>query len=372
MSRLWYFASLFLASPLLIGAIWLGAVAVTWQGRLSALIGALVYLLPFCGWQWVAIGRGRGGWKWASLGLVAMLLFLSLLLVGQAPSGSPPAGSSIHHRYLGNQRFVRYRVTNIIPEVEQINLGFKVMPWLDPLLTRQQARASVVDTLAIYQEMESDPDFRLLGSEMQRAYLDLFGLAGPPGHYFLYDAEQAAAEPRPLLIFLHGSAGNFKAYTWIFSQLAAQEDALLAVPSYGFGNWDAAGTDFVLAIIDDVTAAYPVDTNRIYLIGLSNGGIGTLRTVAAAPEQINGYVLISPVMPTELLRSQANAHSLPVLVITGEQDRRIPVSYVREQAAAIRSFGSTVDLVTYPEEDHFLLFSQPETILNDIASWLHP
>jgi len=59
-----------------------------------------------------------------------------------------------------------------------------------------------------------------------------------------------------------------------------------------------------------------------------------------------------------------------VLVITGEIDRRIPVDYVAAKVSALNSGGVMVTYITYPDEDHFLFFSQPANVLNDVEEWL--
>lgn len=111
-------------------------------------------------------------------------------------------------------------MTNIVPEIEQIQLGFLIMPYLDPILTREQSKRASAFTLGFYEEMEGDPDFRELGSAMGWAYAELVGQSFNVGHYYLYVPEQYSEKPTPVVIFLHGSAGNFKAYTWLWSKVA--------------------------------------------------------------------------------------------------------------------------------------------------------
>jgi len=60
----------------------------------------------------------------------------------------------------------------------------------------------------------------------------------------------------------------------------------------------------------------------------------------------------------------------PVLILAGAVDRRIPLAYVEERVARLESGGVDVMSVIYPGEDHFLVFSRPERIRQDLAGWL--
>jgi hypothetical protein len=142
-----------------------------------------------------------------------------------------------------------------------------IMPYLDPILTRDQARRVSVFTLDLYRDMERDPDFHRLGSAMGWAYAELLGQPFDVGHYYLYVPRNRGSGPSPAIVFLHGSAGNFKAYTWLWSRLAEEQGMVVIAPSYGFGNWDRAGVVAVLRALDD--AATLVDIDQAYFLFFS-------------------------------------------------------------------------------------------------------
>jgi len=93
----------------------------------------------------------------------------------QTPSGEPGVNSHVRHGFSKDEKFSRYNVANIIPEIEQINLGFLMMPYFDPVLTREQSRDVALVTYEIYQEMEMDDNFHELGSVMGWSYVQLLG-----------------------------------------------------------------------------------------------------------------------------------------------------------------------------------------------------
>jgi pimeloyl-ACP methyl ester carboxylesterase len=248
------------------------------------------------------------------------------------------------------------------------------MPYLDRLLTVERSRRWAAVGSEIYQAVEHDPDFRQLGSAMGWAYADLLGQPFDVGHYYLYVPKDRPAGPLPAVIFLHGSAGNFKAYTWLWSKLAEKQKFVVIAPSFGFGNWRRpGGLEAILAALDDAAAKVELDANEIYLAGLSNGGLGVSQAAGAAAERFHGLILISPVMANEIVDRpdfQARWRDRPMLFITGQLDERVSVGYVEGRVATLKAGGVRVTSRIYPDEDHFLIFSQAEAVFEVIAAWL--
>jgi pimeloyl-ACP methyl ester carboxylesterase len=57
---------------------------------------------------------------------------------------------------------------------------------------------------------------------------------------------------------------------------------------------------------------------------------------------------------------------LPVLIIEGAQDERVPMQAARQFAAEVGNLGTYVEL----EGDHFLIIKQPEEVQRAVAEWL--
>lgn len=355
-------------------SFWMLFNAQTWVGRGLAVAGFLSLLLPLLIARHYQRRDRQKIWGQAAFFLALILAGFLIVVVSAAPSGNPGPDSPVQHRFFRETDFGRFALTNIIPESEQVNLGFLVMTYLDPYLTAEQAGRVSVYTMDLYREMEEDDNFHELGSVMGLSYAGLFGLSLDAGHYYLYVPESAGNEPLPALIFLHGSAGNFKTYTWVWSQLAEQEGFVIIAPSYGFGNWDESGTQLIIEAIADAEQVIDIDQERLYLAGLSNGGLGVSRTAAEYPEMFQGLIFLSPVFDTGIVDGTAFQEvwaERPVLVITGEADERIPFDYVRNRVAGMQNGGIIVTTAYYPNEDHFLTFSQPESLMEDVADWLN-
>jgi pimeloyl-ACP methyl ester carboxylesterase len=354
--------------------LWLLFHAQTVAGWAVAVVGVLLFLLPLLLWLRRFPLRYPRFWQRTCWGMEGLLVVATAFLLYQAPDGCSSRESPIQHHFTRPGKFPVYSIANVVPEIEQINLGFFVIPFLDPIFSFRQAGRVRPFTMRLYREMERDPDFHRLGSVLGWAYSDMFGGPFDVGHYYLYVPRKASVGPRPVLVFLHGSLGNFKPYTWVWSRLAEERGMIVVSPSFGFGNWEQpGGAEAVLRTLDAVRREMPVDEKRIYLAGLSNGGLGVCRLAVEAPDIFRGLIFLSPVIIPDLVRSdtfQQRWRKRPVLVIAGEQDERIPLDFVLGQASAMESEGVQVTRRTFPGEDHFLFFSQPDPILKTVSDWM--
>lgn len=145
---------------------------------------------------------------------------------------------------------------------------------------------------------------------------------------------------------------------------------------------DLGGADYqdVMAGVDAVLAKYPLDANRMALIGYSYGG-EMAGFVEGKTDRFKAIVSGAPVIdqfseygteggswydrwyygkPWEHIEdawrqsplSGAAKAKTPFLLIQGESDSTDPQGQAREMYRALRQEGVTVELVTYPREDH--------------------
>ncbi len=355
-------------------SIWFLFSAQTWTGRGLATLVLILVILPATLIIWPRARARRKFFKRMSivLSLTGLLLAGSILLT--TPGGRLPSDSPVRQRFTRRAPFSLWTLSNILPEMEQINLGFQVMPHLDPIFTADQAQRVAVPTFKIYRELESDPNFHELGSAMSWVYADLAGDPFDVGHYYLYVPRQHHDGPLPAIVFLHGSAGNFKGYLWQWAKLADQQGMVVIAPSYGFGDWSqASGLAAIQHALDDAATQVALDPTHIYLAGLSNGGLGVSRAAFAEPDRYRGLIFISPVMDTAIVDGAAflsQWRDRPVLVMAGEADERVPYSYVAKRVAILQTAGVRVTHKVYPGADHFAFFTQADEVLDDISQWL--
>ena len=138
----------------------------------------------------------------------------------------------------------------------------------------------------------------------------------------------------PLVVMLHGGLGSGRqaeeAYGW--NELADREGVAMAYPDGLNRSWAvsdeccgpsvAAGVDevtFIEAMVDELVAAAPIDPERIYVTGISNGGMLTYE-LACHSDRVTA---VAPVAAT-MLDDCPSPRPLPVLHIHGTADASVP------------------------------------------------
>ena len=132
--------------------------------------------------------------------------------------------------------------------------------------------------------------------------------------------------------------------------------------------------DVLLKLLDRVVHDYAVDTNRVYLTGLSMGGFGTWKLAVAHPELFAAIVPICGGGETiEVLLAArergAALKSLPVWAFHGAKDPVVSLEESERMVNALKKLGGKeVKLTVYPEAQHD---SWTETYNNpELYEWL--
>ena len=181
-----------------------------------------------------------------------------------------------------------------------------------------------------------------------------------PGAFDAVVIEPAGQGPaRTAVVFLHGFAGNFAVQGWLVSRAAARCGAVTICPSVGWRGdwWTHDGESTVRSTLDYLHAR---GVERIYLAGLSNGAVGTCRLASHFSSELSGLILISGADP------QAPDAGLPVLLIQGTDDERMPASL------AIQFASRSGKRAIYREfhGDHLLLAKRARDVQEVFADWL--
>lgn len=200
----------------------------------------------------------------------------------------------------------------------------------------------------------------------------------------------------PAIVLPHGgpSARDEWGFDWLSQFFAARGYAVIQ-PNFrgstGYGD-DFRGTngfkDWRKAISDVNDAArYMVeqgiaDRNRLAIVGWSYGGYVALQAAAVDPSLYKAVAAIAPVTDLSLLKRQAddytnselvrefvgsgqhirdgsplknaNAISVPVLLVHGDLDINVGVSHSAKLAKALQDLGRPVEFLRYKQLDHQL------------------
>ncbi|MEP6887288.1 MAG: hypothetical protein ABI945_03095 [Nitrospirales bacterium] len=156
------------------------------------------------------------------------------------------------------------------------------------------------------------------------------------------------SKPYALVICLHGAGFTGDAYLerW---QTRLDEGYLVACPTLPQGNWwTREAADVVLATLRMVQSRYHVDPNRIFLTGMSNGGIGVYLVGSHYAPLFAGLAPMASGLDDVLLPFLQNLRHTPVYLIHGTQDQVMPVELSRTIAQELSRLGYPF---TYREHD---------------------
>ncbi|MCC7385366.1 MAG: prolyl oligopeptidase family serine peptidase [Deltaproteobacteria bacterium] len=378
----WFALLLFaLVGVAILPAVALVLWAVTWGGKLVGVSILALLALPLFFARWIVAPTPRAARAMVLLTGVGAIALLAAAAVAP-PGRSSPGARITSHSAVEPASWLR-TLLRPVPEIDQVAIGTHLVPFLDPIIDRAAARRIAALTMPIYLEMEADPGVRDLGSVLPDAYADLFGYTDDRGHLYQVlpgptstatSTANATSTATEALIFLHGSAGNFKSYAWVLAELAESRRMVIVCPSFGFGNWGRpGGLEAVERARNYVVQQLGIDPSRIYLAGLSNGGVGVSLAAAHHPDWYRGLVLISPVMESSALRSERFVEGWrgrSVLILEGASDDRVEEPYVTGTVRQLKRAGIRVRYELVPGEDHFLFFSRRTQSIATIAEWM--
>ncbi|MDD4735720.1 MAG: discoidin domain-containing protein [Kiritimatiellae bacterium] len=118
-------------------------------------------------------------------------------------------------------------------------------------------------------------------------------------------------------------------------------------------------------LVDQAVAELNIDTNRIYLTGLSMGGYGTWSLAAEYPER---FAAIAPVCGRGNPEFANRLRNIPAWVFHGAKDDVVEPVYSEEMVAALKSCDANVTFTLYPDANHN---SWDVTYANpDLYTWL--
>jgi predicted peptidase len=181
----------------------------------------------------------------------------------------------------------------------------------------------------------------------------------------------------PLVIFLHGSGergnDNEAQLKWGVSNFATDENmkmypAFVIAPQCpanlswaNFSNNENSTEkhllpspgktmELLMALIKKATKTLPVDTNRIYITGLSMGGFGTYDAIQRYP---NLFAAAVPVCGGGDVSKASIIAKMSLWIFHGADDAAVSPVYSLEMLDALTKAGAHPGFTQYPEVGHF-------------------
>ncbi|MEO1554834.1 MAG: alpha/beta fold hydrolase [Pseudomonadota bacterium] len=148
-------------------------------------------------------------------------------------------------------------------------------------------------------------------------------------------APETVAQGRPVVLVFHGGEGDgtrAALASGIVDDARAQGFAV-AFPNSPGQQWNdgrettRSGIDdvgFTRAVIADLGARYGLNTQRVYVAGISNGGMFVQRLACDAPDLVDAVAVVAAVMPAALSQSCAARQAKPMIFFNGTADRLMP------------------------------------------------
>lgn len=149
-------------------------------------------------------------------------------------------------------------------------------------------------------------------------------------NFWLYTPDSSIEkedEPKPVIIFLHGASlcgkdlNRVKRYGTIDAiQKGLKPDAYVIAPQNPGGSWNPKK---IMNILDWVGDNHNIDYDRIYVIGMSLGGFGTIDMCATYPDQIAAAMAFCGGGTATNL---GDLNEVPLWIVHGTADRAVSVS----------------------------------------------
>ncbi|MEO6289270.1 MAG: dienelactone hydrolase family protein [Ginsengibacter sp.] len=105
----------------------------------------------------------------------------------------------------------------------------------------------------------------------------------------------------------------------------------------------------LMALIQELKINYPVDKARLYIGGLSLGGMGTFDIVKRMP---GTFAAAFPICGASDTAAAKNLKGPTWWIFHGQKDSTVFAKYSKEMAEALTKSGAKVTLTIYPEDGH--------------------
>ena len=190
-------------------------------------------------------------------------------------------------------------------------------------------------------------------------------------HYLIREPKEIL-DKNPLLLLLHGYGSN-EEDLFSFANELPQDHYVISVRApydlqpYGHAwyaiHFDADENKFsdneqakesvqlMASFMDEVLQKYPIDAQKVSLIGFSQGAILSYAIALSYPEKIQRVVAMSGYLNTEMVKpnfENNNFSNLKIFASHGTVDQVVPVDWARKAAPALTQLGIEIVYKEYP------------------------
>lgn len=177
--------------------------------------------------------------------------------------------------------------------------------------------------------------------------------------YLLYlpaDYGKDSKKNWPLIMFLHGAGERGDNLGLVkkhgppkLIEQGRSFDFIIVSPQCPNGIWWPEQIEVLINLLDEIESKYRVDTDRVYLTGLSMGGFGTWTLAERYPQR---FAAIAPICGGGGSYLAYRLKNVPVWAFHGAKDKVVPVEKSKEMVEAVNAAGGDAKMTVYPEADH--------------------
>ena len=164
----------------------------------------------------------------------------------------------------------------------------------------------------------------------------------------------------PVILFLHGAGergddGELQAKVGLAPAIRKREKEFPFIAVFpqcaknGFWRAESPDGQRAMAILAEVEKEFKTDHNRVYLTGLSLGGMGTWSIGMKYPDR---FAALVPVCGSGDTSRAAKLAKLPIWCFHGDDDKAVNVEGSRSMIAAIKEAGGNPKYTEYPGVGH--------------------
>jgi polyhydroxybutyrate depolymerase len=205
--------------------------------------------------------------------------------------------------------------------------------------TRARLRVFLAGTLAVLAAAPAaagDPAARDLQRTIKVGELERSFLVHVPAQAQGRDR----AHPAPVVIALHSGGGRARAFAGFtgFNKLSDADGFIVVYPEGIEGNWNDGRSrvgnralveniddvGFILAIPEALAKDYAIDPKRVYVAGMSNGGMMALRAACDAADKFAAVAAVAGVLSARMKPRCNPVAPISVLIMNGSEDPVMP------------------------------------------------
>lgn len=160
-------------------------------------------------------------------------------------------------------------------------------------------------------------------------------------------------EPLPIVVFLHGRSlsgtnlNTVRKYGTIDAVKRGRKiNAVVIAPQVNHGDWWRP--ERVMNVVEWVAKRYDVDLTRLYVLGMSLGGYGTLDFAAAYPDRTAAAIALCG-GSTKRGNALSSLNEVPLWIMHGTADASVAVSESRRVKQAMEESNPKTPRLRYDE-----------------------